>query len=186
MDYDESSYAFYRANLAGSPAELHGFLSGSISGANFYSAESLVLTVAKFLEVETERVEDLGDMLANLYHFSIHQMNGNDFEFRPILPNDDVILSERLASVGDWCQGFLYGLGNSKYLSNVETPENIEEALGDLASISNIQILSDQEEVNESDSESNYIEVTEYIKVAVLTISSELNCIDDSDSGLTY
>ena len=113
-------------------------------------------------------------------------MNGDDFEFRPILPNDDVILSERLASVGDWCQGFLYGLGNSKYLSNVEIPENIEEALGDLASISNIQILSDQEEVNESDSESNYIEVTEYIKVAVLTISSELNCIDDSDSGLTY
>ena len=186
MDYDEISDAFNRANLAGSPAELHGYLSGSISGANFYSTESLVLTVAKFLEVETERVEDLGDMLANLYHFSIHQMNANDFEFRPILPNDDVILSERLASVGDWCQGFLYGLGNSKYLSNVETPENIEEALGDLASISNIQILSDQEEVNESDSESNYIEVTEYIKVAVLTISSELNCIDDSDSGLTY
>jgi uncharacterized protein YgfB (UPF0149 family) len=45
--------------------------------------------------------------------------------------------------------------------------------------------LSDQEEVNESDSESNYIEVTEYIKVAVLTISSELNCIDDPDLGLT-
>ena len=81
MDYDEISDAFNRASLAGSPAELHGYLSGSISGANFYSTESLVLTVAKLLEVETERVEDLGDMLTNLYQFSIYQMNGNDFEF---------------------------------------------------------------------------------------------------------
>jgi len=186
MDYEEISDAFTRANLVGSAAELHGFLSGSISGKNFYSTESLVLAVAKFLEVDTERVEDLGDMLVNLYHFSINQINGNDFEFTPILPNDEILLSERLTSVGEWCQGFLYGLGNSKFLSNTETPENIEEALDDLASISNIQILSDQDEANASDSESNYTEVTEYIKVAVLTIFSELNCIDDTDSGLTH
>ena len=186
MDYNEISDAFSKANLAGSPAELHGFLSGVISGASFYSTESLISNVAKFLEVDTDRVEDLGDTLVDLYQFSIHQINGNDFEFTPILPNDDVILSERLASVGDWCQGFLYGLGNSKYLSNAETPKNIEEALGDLASISNIQILYDLDEVDESDNESNYIEVTEYIKVAVLTIFSELSCTDHNDLGLIH
>ena len=80
MDYDEISHAFIKANLVGSPAELHGFLAGSASSGKLLSADSLIETVAKFLEVSSERVEDLGTMLIELYQFSVNQINNNDYD----------------------------------------------------------------------------------------------------------
>ena len=184
MEYDEISDAFIRANLAGSPAELHGYLTGAISGGEVFSEVSLVTTIASFLEVESERVEDLGDMLIDLYQFSVDQIRSSDFEFLPVLPDDDFSLSERLASLGEWCQGFLYGLGQSEALSNTKISGDIAEALDDIAAISHIQISSVKDENDNSDSEANYTELVEYIKVAVLTIFGELdeNCVTSSAS----
>lgn len=184
MEYDEISDAFIRANLAGSPAELHGYLTGAISGGEVFSEVSLVTTIASFLEVESERVEDLGDMLIDLYQFSVDQIRSSDFEFLPVLPDDDFSLSERLASLGEWCQGFLYGLGQSEALSNTKISGDIAEALDDIAAISHIQISGVKGEDDNSDSEANYTELVEYIKVAVLTIFGELdeNCVTSSAS----
>jgi uncharacterized protein YgfB (UPF0149 family) len=186
MDYDEISHAFIKANLVGSPAELHGFLAGSASSGKLLSADSLIETVAKFLEVSSERVEDLGTMLIELYQFSVNQINNNDYEFSPILPDDDFILSERLASMGEWCQGFLYGLGSSELFSNLEIQKNISEALDDLASISNVHVSDDQYEGDETDNEANYIEIVEYIKIAVLTIFTELKAKNDESQQIIH
>ena len=70
MDFNDIADAFIRANLMGSPAELHGVLCGGISGGKHLSEDELVVAVSEFLNVEQERVEDLGDMLPMLYQFS--------------------------------------------------------------------------------------------------------------------
>jgi len=180
MDYDVIATALVRANLVGSPAELHGFLCGEIAGSEVFSEASLVVNVANFLNVHPERAEDLGDTLVDLYEFSVAQIDSSSFEFLPLLPDDDFPLSERLASLGEWCQGFLYGLGNSRSSSDIEAAEDIAEALDDLASISHVQVLDESESAYEADDEVDYAELVEYIRVAVLTISGELNTSADT------
>ena len=112
VNFDDIADAFIRANMSGSPAELHGLLCGRVSGGEHLSEEDLVSTVAEFLDVPPERVEDFGDMLPDLYQFTYGQICSSGFEFVPLLPDDDFSLNERLASLGEWCQGFLFGLGN--------------------------------------------------------------------------
>jgi uncharacterized protein YgfB (UPF0149 family) len=88
--------------------------------------------------------------------------------------------------MGEWCQGFLYGLGSSELFSNLEIQKNISEALDDLASISNVQVSDDQYEGDETDNEANYIEIVEYIKIAVLTIFTELKAKNDESQQIIH
>lgn len=177
MIFNDIADAFVRANLMGSPAELHGLLCGRIGGGEQLSEEELVATVAEFLDVAPERVEDLGDMLPELYRFSSGQICSSGFEFSPLLPDDDFSLNERLASLGEWCQGFLFGLGNSGLSVETELTGDIADALGDLASISHVGALEDENDAEED--EVSYTELVEYVRVAVLLIYAELNVTED-------
>ena len=69
VNFDDIADAFIRANMSGSPAELHGLLCGRVSGGEHLSEDDLVSTVAEFLDAPLERVEDFGDMF-NTYSFA--------------------------------------------------------------------------------------------------------------------
>ena len=36
--------------------------------------------------------------------------------FQPLLPSDDASIGDRTSALGEWCQGFLYGLGTGSGL----------------------------------------------------------------------
>src|SRR5690242_15263051 len=38
-------------------------------------------------------------------------LQAGTLEFAPLLPDDETALAERTAALGEWCQGFLYGMG---------------------------------------------------------------------------
>lgn len=180
MNFNEIANAFVRANLMGSPAEIHGVLCGRISGGQELSDEALLTVIAELLEVDQERIEDLGDTLPELYQFTLGQICGGGFEFHPLLPDDEFPLNQRLASLGEWCQGFLFGLGSSGLSVKTELTGDIADALSDLASISQVESL--EEEDGEEEEEVSYVELVEYVRVAVLLIYSELNSVEDQGS----
>lgn len=180
MNFNEIANAFVRANLMGSPAEMHGVLCGRISGGQKLSDEELLTVIAELLEVDQERIEDLGDTLPELYQFTLGQICSAGFEFHPLLPDDEFPLNQRLASLGEWCQGFLFGLGNSGLSVKTELTGDIADALSDLASISQIDSL--EEEDGEEEDEVSYAELVEYVRVAVLLIYSELNSVEEQGS----
>lgn len=180
MNFNDIANAFVMANLMGSPAELHGLLCGRISGGQKLPGDDLMAVVAEFLEVEHERVEDLGDMLPDLYQYTLGQICSGGFEFHPLLPDDEFPLNQRLASLGEWCQGFLYGLGNSGLSVKTELTGDIADALSDLASISQVDSLEDEN--GEEEDEVSYAELVEYVRVAVLLIHAELSAPDDDGS----
>ena len=180
MNFNDIANAFVLANLMGSPAELHGLLCGRVSGGQKLSSEELMSVVAQLLEVELERVEDLGDMLPELYQFTLGQICSSGFEFQPLLPDEEYPLDQRLTSLGEWCQGFLFGLGSSGLSEKTELTGDIADALSDLASISQVANL-EYEEGDEED-EVSYSELVEYVRVAVLLVYAELNPVDDHRS----
>ncbi len=175
MEFNDIADAFLRANLPGSPAELHGLLCGRISGGHHDGGEQLMTMVRQLLDVETERVEDLGDVLPELHRFSLGSISSGTYEFQPLLPGDEVELNQRLLSLGEWCQGFLFGLGSAGLSGEDALTGDIADALGDLAAISQIGTLNEESEEDEV----SYTELVEYVRVAVLLVYAELNKVDD-------
>lgn len=175
MDFDDIADGFVLANLPGSPAELHGVLSGRISGGQKMDNDQLLALVAEWLEEDVERIEDMGDMLPELYAYTREQICTHGFEFHPILPADEIELNQRLEALGEWCQGFLYGLGNSGLSIETELAGDIADALRDLAAISQIGLLEEDED---EEDEVSYAELVEYVRVAVLLVHAELGTSD--------
>ena len=89
-----------------------------------------------------------------------------------LLPDDDSDFSERIECLGQWCQGFLAGFaagGKERQAKQGQQQYSAEvsEALSDIAAISQIG-LGDDEAPEQS--ETDFFEITEYVRLAALTI----------------
>ena len=100
---------------------------------------------------------------------TLDELFSQDMGFAPLIPDDNEALGPRLASLADWCAGFLSGFGASTTLGDSEVLHlDVQEILRDFASIS---ALEDDAEGDEQD-ESSFMEIFEYVRVAaVLTIA---------------
>jgi uncharacterized protein YgfB (UPF0149 family) len=90
------------------------------------------------------------------------------------LPDDELPLAERLVSVGDWCANYLSGLGDGMG-AEFDISEDGKEALQDIASIGQISTDFDGDEESEEEGEKDYLELVEYVRVAVQLIFSDLD-----------
>ncbi len=92
--------------------------------------------------------------------------------FQPLLPADDEPIGERTLALGEWCQGFLYGLG-----AGVAVPDpaalqgEAAEVLRDMTEITHVDVDPDD------DAESNeaaYAELVEFVRVGVQLLYDHL------------
>ena len=102
-------------------------------------------------------------------NYTLEQLNSFNCEFTPLLPDDDISISERIQTLGGWCEGFLFGLGLADIDTN-QLSDNIKEFINDLISISHIAPIDENSDSNEN----NYSQLVEYIRVGVITIYEEL------------
>ena len=100
--------------------------------------------------------------------------------FQPLLPEDELPLAERLVAVGDWCSHYISGLGEGMDAA-FEVSSEGKEALQDLAAIGQISTEFDIDE----DGERDYLELVEYIRVAVQLIFADLNSQIETDQQPT-
>lgn len=151
-------------------SELHGLLCGLLC-AQPEDGESL-------LHAELFTMTALGDLLAQecqasvttLYKDTEKTLLGLATEFRPAILDDDHPLRMRAASVRDWIQGFLYGLGLGR-LSESLLSLDAQEVLQDFTDITRMNIdLMEENEVNEE----AYAEIAEFLWVGVLTIVTDV------------
>lgn len=88
-----------------------------------------------------------------------------DFGFRLLLPNDETSLQARADAVNEWSEGFVYGVQNQRHQHELLTGDGAQ-ALADITKISEMDfgIIECEEE------EQSYMEIVEYVRMAVLTI----------------
>lgn len=106
-------------------------------------------------------------LLAEVFDTTRRQLDDRDFSFDLLLPDDDSPLTERADALGEWCQGFLVGIGYGGH--NADWPGECTEILHDFVEISRL----DPEVSGEAD-ENAYAELVEYVRVGVQAIHSEL------------
>jgi hypothetical protein len=92
--------------------------------------------------------------------------------FQPLLPGDDASIGDRTSALGEWCQGFLYGLGTGAGLPEAsELPGEAAEVVRDMTEITHVDVdPEDDPETNEA----AYAELVEFVRVGVQLLYEHL------------
>jgi uncharacterized protein YgfB (UPF0149 family) len=158
-------------SMTSSAAELHGLLSGYLSAGARFSHEAWLKLAAELTDITDYRHESSKLALTDLYDGVLAQLKQIDFGFQLLLPDDDLTIAERAEALGSWCQGFLTGFGLQGGHTNESLSDELKEALGDMEQIAQIELEPDADE----DSESDLMELQEYIRVSSMMIFTECN-----------
>jgi uncharacterized protein len=111
-----------------------------------------------------------------LYEETRRLLAGDDFEFDLFLPDDNESILEKIAALRSWCQGFLFGIGSS-----IAKPKYSREAHDILKDIAEFTKLDSEAEGDNEEDEVALMELTEYLRTAVLLLRAELNQQTDTD-----
>jgi hypothetical protein len=169
LNFDDLANLLAPLGTLNSPSELHGLLCGKLAGGASLSEVNWLLDAVEFLDFIAAPDESVRIALSKLYHVTLEQLQGA-FGLKLMLPDDDSLLSERARALSEWCHGFLSGFGSVDHQGKRQISEEAAEMLQDIANI--VQIQVDDEE-DEPSAEADYMEVTEYVRVAVSNLYDE-------------
>jgi len=165
------TYQIINAIVVQSDAELsagqaHGMATGMLcANERAQSAEWLT----ELFRHGTPSTEEEQALLVHLFEETRSLLASDDFEFALLLPDDDeALLSEQVEALTAWCQGFLLGVGFTHTVSDLS--REVTEILKDIAEFTKLDTEAEGEE-----DESDFMEITEYMRSAVLLLRSELN-----------
>lgn len=174
--YEELSRALNKTALKLHASQVHGLVCGVLcSNANSKAAWEDLVTGGK----ETAKTHDI---LQALYNMSEKQLADFLFEFQLILPSDSDELPIRAEALTLWCQGFLTGLKLSNIPVVDRKPSEVTEAIDDLIEIAKMNY---EEVVASEEDEMAYVELVEYVRMAIILIYQELHETTESPQKTT-
>jgi uncharacterized protein YgfB (UPF0149 family) len=96
----------------------------------------------------------------------------DEFEFDLFLPDEDESdLLERIDGLREWSKGFLFGVGFANTATHFS--QQIQEILKDVSEITKLD--TDIELEQDEEAESDFMELTEYLRAAVLALRDEFS-----------
>jgi uncharacterized protein YgfB (UPF0149 family) len=148
-------------------AEAHGTLAGSLCSAVAYRFEDWLGEILP----DGKAAPEASRLLRDLFASTASALVDAQMDFEPLLPEDSQALPDRAAALGQWCQGFLYGLGAGSLGDVARLPGEAGEIVRDIGEITNVGVDSrESEETNES----AYAELVEFVRVGVQLLFEEL------------
>lgn len=159
------------AGIAHSPSELHGVICGLLATGQGRETPSLLATLATHAEQPAGVPEPLSAALLECRDSALAGFSGASLDLALLLPPGDEELGLRVAALAQWCEGFLVGFGTGAAgISDSALSPGIQEALSDLAAIS--QVETPEEEGDEQ--EHLLEEVAEHCRMSALMIYTDL------------
>jgi len=174
VDYNDWASELLASGVGDDPSSVHGELCGGLMSSGQLSRDVWLQQLLSdtpagvVLGGEAERI------IVGVYDRVCEQLYGADFDLQLLIPDDDDGLTERLHALGAWCQGFLKGLNAAGSVDDSAVKQamqqtDVADALSDLAAIAEI----DCDAVGSDADEAHYIEISEYVRVAVMLIFTE-------------
>ncbi|MFT5888235.1 MAG: hypothetical protein ACI9BO_001052 [Zhongshania sp.] len=175
LQHDDLANLFLSLGALQPPAELHGYAAGFISLGGRLQQEGWLQHCIDLLDCEDPNPEQ-SDMLYTVYCAALLAMESDDMDLELLLPDDEFDLDQRIASLGQWCQGYLTGfaMAGKQRSADQDYSADLSEAISDIAAIA--QVSADESE--EEEGEQDYFAVCEYVRVAAMTIFIECNDTD--------
>jgi uncharacterized protein YgfB (UPF0149 family) len=142
--------------------------------------KQLVDTSTSWLGLSSEQAEAAENDFEEFYQSSLNNLEDISFLFLPVLPDDELPLTERLVAVGEWCTNYISGLGEGMG-KEFDISMDGKEALEDISAIGQISVDFEIED----DGERDYAELVEFIRIAVQLIFSDLRPELDTEAEPT-
>jgi hypothetical protein len=119
-----------------------------------------------------------------LYTVTAGALEDEEFDFHPLLPDDDEDIAQRTAALAAWSRGFLAGFahmttGTGK--APAALSEDSSEILKDFANIAQADV---HEGEAGDEAEGSYMELVEYLRFATLNVYMD-TCARMQDQGLS-
>jgi uncharacterized protein YgfB (UPF0149 family) len=165
--FDELQRALVQSRALTDAAEAHGTLVGSLCA----SPCSLADWLAEILP-EGRAETAAADSLRAVFESTSGALVGGELAFAPLLPTDDAPIGDRALALGEWCQGFLYGLGSGVAVPEAASlPGEAAEVLRDMTEITRVDVDPDDDPES---SEAAYAELVEFVRVGVQLLYDHL------------
>ena len=104
-------------------------------------------------------------------------MTDSNLQLQLCLPEgEDVGLGEQVNALAEWCEGFLYGLANAGIQTKGNLSAEIKEILHDIGAIAQV----DGVELADEEEEVSFVELVEFVRVAVLLLAEEVQPMKSS------
>jgi yecA family protein len=171
VTYDRLQAALQSADADSGAAECHGVVCGIICAAGTSEPAFWLDHLLGEGNTGSAMAQSAQLLLRELYSDSLLHLDDGDLGLVLLLPEDDMPLSLRSKALGEWCQGFLYGLALGGIREDGVRQDNVGEIMHDLYEISNTRFEHD---VTDEDEETAYAEIMEYVRMSVLLCHEEL------------
>lgn len=168
FDFDEIADHLIEQGEDVSPSELHGCLTGLICAGATGEAAAGLAGVNQALKLDLHG--ELADLMLRLYDVTQAALQDDEFEFHPLLPDDDIELTLRVDALALWCRGFMSGFARvtaSAGRASQGLPGDSAEILKDIAMMIEAGV---DEDLSEDESEANFMEIVEYLRFATLNV----------------
>jgi uncharacterized protein len=167
LTFNELQRALLQSHALTDAAEAHGTLVGSLcaSGCSMHDWLAEILP-------EGEASGEAANSLQAVFDATNDALGDDAMSFQPMLPSDDDPIAQRTSALGEWCQGFLYGLGVGVAVPDVSRlPGEAAEVLRDMTEITHVDV--DPQDSDESNEEA-YAELVEFVRVGVQLLYDQL------------
>lgn len=165
--FDELQRVLAQSHALTDAAEAHGTLVGSLCSMDC----SLDDWLAEILP-EGRADERFAASFRAIFDSTCGALGGGAMAFQPLLPGDDTSIGDRTSALGEWCQGFLYGLGTGSALPDASgLAGEAAEVVRDMTEITHVDVDPDDDpETNEA----AYAELVEFVRVGVQLLYEHL------------
>lgn len=168
-DFDDFADLLLQCNSLASPTDLQGVVCGRLSAGGLLNQQQWYALAKQLMDVE-DLGPDITETLNQLLSATHEELGGQGFGLDLLLPEDHISLDMRVQALAGWCSSFLHGFGGAGIKGDQTFSPEAAEALRDIASLAQIDADNDSDE---GEAEANYIEVVEYLRMAVLTLYLE-------------
>jgi uncharacterized protein len=168
MTHAELQAALARMDITVDASEAHGRLCGALCVRETYSAKEWIGELADGPGVAATSPDPDLDGLPDEARESLESA---EFEFAPLLPEDDAPLGERVAALAAWCEGFVYGIGTGSTDADIARTEDVGEFLGDLADIAQAELEAGR---SDAAAEGDFMELFEFVRAGAQLAYDEL------------
>lgn len=182
-DYLKAATELQGASLAVNPAEMHGLLTGMLSGGLNLSDKSWQPLIFDYTNDGMGWPDRALVIAESTLKATIDEITGTDLDLTLLLPDDgaDASLFDLVDGVSDWINHFISGLGLAGAPLN-KASVHAKEALSDLEEMAKLGIDED----DDLEEQAQLLEqVIEHVKACVLTIHAEFGVKPTQESAPT-
>lgn len=154
-----------------SPAAMQGWLTGYLATGARLSKEQWLAESAEYLALPEAWNDKSKLPILGFYQDELKQIQGQDLDYKLLLPSDDEEFTVRMQAFAEWSKGFLDGFGASGRIAEQDLDDDVIEILRHYDAFS----YGIEEDDIDEDSERLFTELVEHARVTALFMFYHFN-----------